>query len=288
MATSTTRGTKRSSAVRAGATRGRGWAQRKRAKVCGHQRLRAQGARRATSWRSTTCRATTTCRARIRSATSPPTSPFSPCWRGIGGGVTAAHLETARATPTGSQQQQQQQQQERQQQQQHPGAVKRERSAAEEGESRGPASRRLRTSGGEPPSGARKRPGAEGPRGTKRAADDERQGLGRKRARQGDGEEERRQLAESQGDQANNDQRRRHGRRYAGLLADPVDAADASGHMLRISGPLIWCSRCGRYAMNRLRRSLRSVCIGEATGAYATRLTRLWSGRHPLTNAALV
>ncbi len=80
----------------------------------------------------------------------------------------------------------------------------------------------------------------------------------------------------------------KRGRRYLSLVADPVDGADAGGHLLRVSGPCIWCSKCGRYAMHRLRDTLRGACGGEATGAYSTRLARLWEGRHPLTGEPLV
>ncbi len=79
----------------------------------------------------------------------------------------------------------------------------------------------------------------------------------------------------------------KRGRRYASLVADPVDGADAGGHLLRVSGPLIWCSRCGRYAMRRVRGTLRGACGGEATGAYATRVARMWAGKHPLTGEPL-
>ncbi len=81
---------------------------------------------------------------------------------------------------------------------------------------------------------------------------------------------------------------RRYGRRYSGVHADPVDAADASGHRLVITGPLIWCERCGRYASRRVGRALKGGCVGEATGAYATRLRRMREGLHPLTGAALL
>ncbi len=82
--------------------------------------------------------------------------------------------------------------------------------------------------------------------------------------------------------------RPRFGRRYTGVVADPVDAAASRGHRLEISGPLVYCSRCGRYAARRVGRALRGGCVGEATGAYATRLARMRAGRHPLTGADLV
>ncbi len=79
-----------------------------------------------------------------------------------------------------------------------------------------------------------------------------------------------------------------HGRRYSGLLGDPVDSRDSRGHLLFISGAMIWCGTCGRYATKRLGRALRAPCPGEATGAYLTRLTRLRQGLHPLTGSRLV
>ncbi len=78
------------------------------------------------------------------------------------------------------------------------------------------------------------------------------------------------------------------GRRYLGLVGDPVDAADDKGHQLRMTGPIIWCQRCGRYASRRLGKALKLECGGAATGAYATRVTRLREGRHPITGDFLV
>ncbi len=81
---------------------------------------------------------------------------------------------------------------------------------------------------------------------------------------------------------------RRYGRRYTGVVGDPVDALDAEGHRLMITGPIIWCDRCGRYATRRLGRALKAACCGNATGAYATRLSRLRRGLHPLENVPVV
>ncbi len=78
------------------------------------------------------------------------------------------------------------------------------------------------------------------------------------------------------------------GRRYTGVVADPVKALDARGHRLRITGPVIWCANCGRYASRRLRRALKQECAGSAIGAYATRLSRLKVGRHPITGDIIV
>ncbi len=67
-----------------------------------------------------------------------------------------------------------------------------------------------------------------------------------------------------------------------------MDAEEDNGHSLFITGPVIWCGRCGRYAMRRLRRTLRNACVGEARAAYATRLARLRAGLHPLSGEQLV
>ncbi len=83
-------------------------------------------------------------------------------------------------------------------------------------------------------------------------------------------------------------ERRQFGRRYTGLSADPVDARESNGHSLHITGPMIWCAICGRYALRRVGKSLKSRCVGQALGAYATRLARLREGKHPMTNVALV
>ncbi len=78
------------------------------------------------------------------------------------------------------------------------------------------------------------------------------------------------------------------GRRYTGVVSDPVDSVEAQGHALLITGPFIWCSKCGRYARSRLRPSLKGRCIGVAEGAYSTRLSRLRRGEHPLSGKAIV
>ncbi len=180
------------------------------------------------------------------------------------------------------------------------GAAGEERGEEQEGGS-GPARRRQRASGSNPAGGAEEQPEGGWPRGEKRAAEPGQQVLGRKRACRTDAEGGEASLGGCQSEEGGQREEaqdvtaeggsvprgRVYGRRYTGIHADPVDAADSSGHALRITGPLIWCSRCGRYAMRRVRRSLREACAGEATGAYATRLARLWAGKHPLTDARL-
>ncbi len=78
------------------------------------------------------------------------------------------------------------------------------------------------------------------------------------------------------------------GRRYTGVVSDPVDSADSSGHLLRISGPIIFCDRCGRYATRRVGKALKAGCGGLAQGAYATRLARLRTGHHPISGESLL
>ncbi len=83
-------------------------------------------------------------------------------------------------------------------------------------------------------------------------------------------------------------QRRQFGRRYLGVSGDPVDAADARGHVLLVTGPIIWCGRCGRYAFKRLGRALKADCSGDASGVYGSRIARLREGLHPVTGGNLL
>ncbi len=78
------------------------------------------------------------------------------------------------------------------------------------------------------------------------------------------------------------------GRRYTGVISDPVDTASSNGHSLCISGPMIFCNKCGRYATKRVGKALKANCVGSATGAYATRLARLRTGNHPITGKTMI
>ncbi len=99
------------------------------------------------------------------------------------------------------------------------------------------------------------------------------------------GEEKRRRPPMSEGGRSTT---RVQGRRYTGVVSDPVDTEGAQGHSLFITGPIIWCDRCGRYATRRVRQSLKNKCVGLATGAYPTRLARLRAGRHPMTGEPII
>ncbi len=80
---------------------------------------------------------------------------------------------------------------------------------------------------------------------------------------------------------------RRWGRRYLTTLGDPVQARDSQGHQLRLTGSLIWCAACGRYAARRIGRALRNQCVGTAEGVYHSRLARLRQGLHPITGGTI-
>ncbi len=83
-------------------------------------------------------------------------------------------------------------------------------------------------------------------------------------------------------------QQRQFGRRYLSVSGDPVDAADARGHVLFVTGPAIWCGRCGRYAFKRLGKALKADCPGVASGVYGSRLSRLREGLHPISGKNLL
>ncbi len=78
------------------------------------------------------------------------------------------------------------------------------------------------------------------------------------------------------------------GRRYTSTASDPIDTSDELGHSLFITGSVVWCGVCGRYAARRLGAALKRRCPGRADGAAATQLARLRAGRHPLTGDALL
>jgi hypothetical protein len=54
-------------------------------------------------------------------------------------------------------------------------------------------------------------------------------------------------------------------------------------HQLRLTGPMVWCARCGHHALQRVR-GLGEACAGRPEGVYAVRLRRLLEGRHPITD----
>ncbi len=56
------------------------------------------------------------------------------------------------------------------------------------------------------------------------------------------------------------------------------------GHTLHICDhepPLVFCSRCGAYAINRDTRLLRSECTGRRTQSCEHALKAINGGRHP-------
>ncbi len=59
------------------------------------------------------------------------------------------------------------------------------------------------------------------------------------------------------------------------------------GHRLVFHANVVWCQQCGRFAAERVGVGLARPCRGAATGFYATRLSRLRDGRHPMTGAPL-
>ncbi len=64
-------------------------------------------------------------------------------------------------------------------------------------------------------------------------------------------------------------------------------AVTSSGHVLRITGSLVWCARCAAYAARRWGARLRGVCRPGMGDATRSRLEALSQGRHPITGAQL-
>ena len=60
------------------------------------------------------------------------------------------------------------------------------------------------------------------------------------------------------------------------------------GHLLRVTGPMVWCTRCACHAMARLGTGLKGTCVIRQRNATRKRLQRLHAGRHPVTGGPLV
>ena len=62
--------------------------------------------------------------------------------------------------------------------------------------------------------------------------------------------------------------------------------SDGGGHVRFISGDVIWCDRCGAYAISQAI-GLAKPCVAKPSGGTATRLGLLRRGLHPITRLPL-
>ena len=69
--------------------------------------------------------------------------------------------------------------------------------------------------------------------------------------------------------------------------ADPILPEDADGHMLMVTGRIIWCSVCGRYQTSKRTCRLREQCPKQTENRSHYRLKRLQEGRRPATGEPL-
>ncbi len=69
--------------------------------------------------------------------------------------------------------------------------------------------------------------------------------------------------------------------------AEHADDSSASGHVLRLTGGMIWCRRCARYAHRRVGVGLRGICQPSLGDATRRRLELLEQGCHPITGDRL-
>ena len=75
--------------------------------------------------------------------------------------------------------------------------------------------------------------------------------------------------------------------RVESMEADPILPEDADGHMLMVTGRIIWCSVCGRYQTSKRTCRLREQCPKQPENRSHYRLKRLQQGRHPATGEPL-
>ena len=60
-----------------------------------------------------------------------------------------------------------------------------------------------------------------------------------------------------------------------------------ASHRMRRTINVVWCTDCGRSAIQRIGVGLLRPCRGVATGAYPARIARIRAGRHPVTGSPL-
>ncbi len=90
-------------------------------------------------------------------------------------------------------------------------------------------------------------------------------------------------------DRRSDEERRAHSAGYDRTGEGAQASAEArSGHVLRITGNLVWCTRCAAYAVRRWGARLRGVCRPGMGDATRSRLAALSQGRHPITGAQLL
>ncbi len=63
---------------------------------------------------------------------------------------------------------------------------------------------------------------------------------------------------------------------------------DASGHNLLQAGPMVFCTRCAGYALDRVGARLQSACVPSTSRATKTRVDRMRRGLHPITGDSII
>ena len=73
--------------------------------------------------------------------------------------------------------------------------------------------------------------------------------------------------------------------RGSGSIGEAVRLA--GGHRLRVTGPLVRCTRCACFALHRHGQGLKRACNPKQGRAARVRLDRLHQGRHPITRKVI-
>ncbi len=64
-------------------------------------------------------------------------------------------------------------------------------------------------------------------------------------------------------------------------------ASWGNGHDIKINGPIAYCARCGKYAIERVGVGLTSACTGPEAST-KLHVERMREGRHPISGAQLL
>ena len=75
-----------------------------------------------------------------------------------------------------------------------------------------------------------------------------------------------------------------------GGRARVAEGRGKDGHAIVVKGPIAYCARCAKFALARVGRGLKGLCVApqkKTSNATQARLNRLREGRHPITGRPL-
>ena len=68
-----------------------------------------------------------------------------------------------------------------------------------------------------------------------------------------------------------------------GLSGHDAARVQGGGHWLKVTGSIVWCTKCACFAHKRHGVGLKGACVPGRRGAARARLNRLHEGKHPIS-----